>query len=154
MITKLSKEEWEALQTFTYQVEFDWIGLDKIGQLGIFSSVGTGFIPPKSISSFEKYVELCLIIDDMPVVTEVVVNTLIDANFSDWIRYSEKGFFAFDNQGSHDKKNSECYTLITVPKIPITIQSTSFLEQYQSIIPEFDFTFSGDIPFELLAQYK
>jgi hypothetical protein len=71
--------------------------------------------------SFDNYESLRQKIESTPKTTTAIVETREKGNFSDWITYAEKGFFAFDFQDIHrsDKKNQ--YDLIARPARPLKV---------------------------------
>ncbi|MDB5012940.1 MAG: hypothetical protein JWQ25_1142 [Daejeonella sp.] len=148
----MNQETWNAITDRTYDLEFDWFGVDKLGAISMFSSFNRGFIPSKAISSIEKYTELEKLIKELPKITTAKLYTKSDGDFSDWILYSEKGLFSFDYQDAHRETKVNRYDLIAEPQNPLHVYDIQNLNLFMSILPQFDLVFSEDLTFEKLEQ--
>ena len=137
----MDKETWDAIINRSYDLEFDWFGVDILGQIAVFSSFNRGFIPTKAISSLEKYIEFQNVIKALPKKTNVKLCAKNDGDFSDWISYSEKGLYSFDYQDAHRKIKTGCYDLIAKPRKPLSILNIENFKQYLEILPEFELIF-------------
>jgi hypothetical protein len=118
----MTKDTWDNLiKDGAYSQELDWLAVDNKRQLGIFTAVMNAPIPDKVKSSFENYEDLRQRVELTAKTTAAIVVTREKGDFSDWIAYADKGFFAFDFQDIHrtDKKNQ--YDLIAKPTRPLTI---------------------------------
>ena len=152
MTPKIDKEQWTAIMDKTYEVEFDWLGVDKLGQIAMFSSFNKGFIPNLITKSFDKYQQLDITIDSLKIITQAILYTKRKGKFQDWILYSQKGFFAYDYQDAHRDTKLGQYDLISKPANPLTINKTFALAAFNDIIPKFDIIFNTDIAFQTLRK--
>jgi hypothetical protein len=148
MTPKIDTETWEAIINRTLEVEFDWVGVDKLGQLAVFSSFNKAYIPAKVVSSFDKYQQLDKLIDALPHYTVGVLCTARDGQFKDWLSYSSKGLFAYDFQDAHRKPKLGQYDLISKPKEPLTIAKLK--ASVLQAVPFFDLVFDSDLSFDKL----
>lgn len=150
MLPKITQEQWGAIVDNLYEVEFDWVGIDKNLQIGVFSSFNKGFVPKKAISSFEKYQQLGLLIDSLPKNSKAILFTQEKGNFNDWIAYSEQGLYAFDYQDAHRQQKLNRYDLIYMPEKPV--RSTQYKEFgiLKEIIPSFNLSFEDNLTFTTL----
>jgi hypothetical protein len=134
-----------------YSQELDWLAVDNKGQLGVFTAVMDAPIPDKVKSSFENYLDLRERIELTLKTTSAIVTTREKGDFSEWISYADKGFFAFDFQDVHrtDKKNQ--YDLIARPARPLTIDQLHLPSLLADSLAKVDCDFSdGDITTEKL----
>ena len=120
----MNQDTWnDIIENGAYSEELDWFAYDIKGNLGVFTAVMDVPIPKSIGQSFENYIQLNLIIESLPKITSSILVTSEQANFSNWILYSEKGLFAFDFHDVHRKIRKNQYDLITRPLIPIKLQS-------------------------------
>lgn len=146
----MNQEMWDAVINKTYNLEFDWFGIDRIGQISAFSSFNSGFIPSQAILSLQKYSALEKIIKDLPKVSKAKLCTNCKGDFSDFVSYSEKGLFSYDYQDVHRQAKMNCYDLISQPEKPINITNVQGLDCLLEIIPIFDLVFNNNITFQEL----
>ena len=153
MITRrpiLSYEDWTHVSKKTTFIEFYWIGVDNLGQIGIFSSVTVGYIPSKVFSSYEKYIALDRILCALPGFTTAQIITKEPGSMEYWMDFGHKGLFAYDYQDIHRTIKFERYDLIAIHDEAILARSVGQLVELNEIIPTFNLTFSGDILFSQL----
>ena len=150
----MTNEIWNAIKNQSYDLEFDWFGIDKVGQISVFSSFNRGYTPKKAILSQEKYFQLQKLILNLPIITKAITFTNEKGNFSDWISYSEKGLFAFDYQDAHRVNKTDLYDLITKPIKPLLASHIKELNYFIEIIPVFDLIFENNISFEDLKNFE
>lgn len=118
----MNRDTWDNLiKDGEYSQELDWLAVDNKGQLGIFTAVMNAPIPDKVKSSLENYQDLQQRIKFRPKTTSAIVVTREKGNFSDWIAYADKGFFAFDFQDVHRTNKKSQYDLIARPARPLLI---------------------------------
>lgn len=146
----MNNETWNAVRNQSYDLEFDWFGIDKIGQISAFSSFNRAYVPKKAISSLEKYLQLQKLIIDLPNFTTAKIHTTEKGNFSDWISYSEKGIFGFDFHDVHRINKINQYDLITKPNEPLLVSSIDKINYLMDAIPVFNLIFENDISFNVL----
>lgn len=146
----MTNEIWNAIKNQAYDLEFDWFGIDKTGQISVFSSFNRGYVPKKFLLSLEKYLKLQQLILDLPKITTAKIYTQEKGNFSDWISYSEKGIFGFDYQDAHRVDKINQYDLITKPSKSLVVKNIKSISYLMDVIPIFDLTFENDISFEKL----
>jgi len=137
----MDRETWNAVIDKSYDVEFDWFGIDKLGRIAVFSSLNRGFIPEKVTSSFEKFVEFEQQIKRLPKIGSAKIYTKNAGDFSDWKIYAEKGLISFDYQDAHRVEKTNSYDLIAKSKILLSILNIQDLNYFFEILPEFDLDF-------------
>lgn len=152
MLPLINEELWHAIISHSYDIEFDWIGIDNTENLGIFSSFNRGWIPKLTISSFEKYQKLASIINNLPFTTKATQFTSEKGHFRDWIEYSKKGIFAFDYQDIHRTEKFDRYDLISLPKIPIKLNQLNDCDSIIDILPRFNLPFDNNLSFKDLEK--
>lgn len=129
-----------------YSQELDWLAIDNKGQLGIFTSLLNAPIPNNVKSSFENYIDLSHRIDSAPKITSAIVETRERGNFSDWVTYAEKGFFAFDFQDVYRSEKKNQYDLIARPVRPMKIEEFNLPLQLLGSVVKIDCDFDdGDL---------
>jgi hypothetical protein len=154
MMPLITSEQWDVLINKIYNIEFDWVGVDKIGQIAIFSSFNAAYIPEKVLLSFEKYLHLSSAVNNLLDITESIIVTKQIGNFNDWSAYSKKGLYAYDYQDSQRTIKLEQYDLISKPKESLNIQSLGKIDSFIDILPLFNVTFQSDISFHDMKNYK
>ncbi|RYE26631.1 MAG: hypothetical protein EOP45_03595 [Sphingobacteriaceae bacterium] len=150
MTTKIDRETWTAVVNRTYEVEFDWIGIDRLGQIAVFSSFNKGFIPDKALLSFDKYKELDKLIDELPTITEAILCTRIKGDFKEWLSYSAKGLYGYDFQDAHREVRFGQYDLISKPEEPLTVTHIKTCDSVLQVVPFFDLVFGTYLSFNKL----
>lgn len=134
-------------------MEFDYIAIDKLGQIAVFSTFNRGYIPECVTKSFEKFLVLDDYIEQLPKISESILKKgKNETDFQDWIYYASLGLFAYDNQDVHRVEKLNQYDIICQPKVPLKIESTSLINDFEEIIPVFDLIFGEDITFESLQK--
>ena len=149
---KIENELWEVMVNQTYEMEFDWVGMDKIGQVGIFSSFNRGFIPDCVKLSYSKYCDLADLINFLPEVTDSIKVNIGQGILTDWINFSKKGLFGFDYQDAHRVSKLNQYDLMTRPLKALKANELNALVDYKDIIPRFDFVFDNNISFDKMIK--
>lgn len=130
---------------YLYQ-ELDWLAVDNKGQLGIFAASMNAPIPEKVKSSFENYEKLRQRIDLVPKATISILVTPAKGDFSNWIRFAEKGFFAFDFQDVHRTEKKNQYDLIAKPARPLIIDELHLPSMIADSLAKLDCDFAdGDV---------
>ena len=144
-----SDEEWRDLVTQHYPIEFDWIGVDSLNQVGCFSSINCAWTPGKVFSSLEEYSQLANLINSLPEETGSLKYTKSKGQLDSWHSYSRRGLIAFDFQDIHRKHDEQLnqYDLMTLPHIPIYHYSIAGLSDFLHMIPRFNLVFDHDISF-------
>jgi hypothetical protein len=66
MQSSLSQEDWISILNQTYPIEFGWVGVDSNNHVGYFSTFNRGYTPKKVLSSFEAYLGLGELINNLP----------------------------------------------------------------------------------------
>ncbi len=154
MLYNYGKEEWISIINQSYDMEFDYIAIDKIGQIAVFSTFNRGYTPDCVTSSFDKFSALDINIQQLPIISETIFikKDGNENNYSDWKKYSSLGFYAYDNDDVHRTKKSLQYDIIYSPKSPLKIDLKSTIYNFIDIIPFFDLIFGEDIKFEKLEK--
>lgn len=150
MLHQITEEEWNIVRNQSYDIEFDWVGIDNGGNLGVFSSFNRGLIPEKAISSFEKYQALAVLLNDLHPITNAILFTKESGNFKEWLDFSRKGFFTFDYQDIHWDDKLGRYDLIAIPMIPLKLKDVEIIESFMDIVPTFNLSFEANLPFTKL----
>jgi hypothetical protein len=152
MLPDITKEEWIYVRDQTYDIEFDWVGQDIKGHLGIFSSFNRGFVPQIVTESFENYQKVSFFIKRLPNITFSIASPMFGANYEHWFRYARKGLFAFDNQDVHGKEQLNQYELVAKPAEPILFVKTKEYNDVKGFIPTFNLTFENEIDFKTMKE--
>ncbi|MBN9385038.1 MAG: hypothetical protein J0H74_30060 [Chitinophagaceae bacterium] len=154
MESNLNHEDWVAILNQAYPIEFGWIGVDSSNQVGYFSTFNQAYTPKKAVSSFEMYLELAELINNLPEISSSQLYSKEKGWFHNWHFHSRRGLFGYDYEDAHRKQHEQLnrYDLITVPDTSIDFNLISGIERYKPIIPHFDLVFSGNIPFEDLMK--
>lgn len=118
------------------RVEYDWLGVDKNGYIGFFSSAGFGPIPETVIKP-NLSIDLTQEILGLPKCSETESIQLQDRKISEWIEIAERGLFSFDWSF-----NSDSYEMVSWPETPVFFKE--FLKRTDNLIafihlPNLDF---------------
>lgn len=153
MLFNEQNSNWNNIVNQNYDAEFDYIAIDKIGQIAVFSTFNRGYKPTCVTSSLEKFLELDYYLNQLPKISEslYIKTDKNEIDFQDWVDYSSLGLFAYDNQDVYREKKLNQYDIICQPKNPLKIEST-LLENFKEIIPVFNLVFGGDLKFEILEK--
>ena len=144
--------EWEHIINGTYDMEFDYVAIDKTGQLAIFSTFNRGFKPKMVTNSFEVFVELDKLMETLPKLTEAIRKTESEGDYGDWKKYAELGFYSYDNSDVHRTNKLEQYDIIYEPKMPLKMESQTELKKFENIIPRFELVFGKNLKFSELKE--
>ncbi|HEY4112297.1 hypothetical protein [Puia sp.] len=148
----LTFDEWTAVSKQATFIEFDWIGIDNQGKIGVFSSVTVGYIPSKVFYSYESYVVLESVFGDLPKITVAKLATKESGRKDYWVNWAQKGLFAFDNEDVHRNQRLDRYDLIAVPEKALLFDGVPEIGACEDIIPRFNLAFTGDISFSQLKE--
>lgn len=154
MLYNFQKEDWINIINQNSDMEFDYLAIDKIGQIGIFSTFNRGYVPECVTSSFEKFSALNNYIKKLPIASETIFTKKErnEKNYEDWKKYASLGFFAYDNEDVHRTKKLYQYDIIYIPQTPLKLNSKSIIYDFFDIIPVFNLIFGGDIKFANLEK--
>jgi|GEM_PF-1055366 len=154
MESNLYHEDWVDILNQAYPIEFGWIGVDSSNQVGYFSTFNQAYTPKKVLLSFELYLELAELINNLPEISSSQLYTKEKGWFDYWHFHSRRGLIGYDYQDAHRKQHEKLnrYDLITIPGTPIDFDSISGIERYKPIIPRFDLVFSDNILFKDLME--
>ncbi len=144
--------EWNDIVNETYDIEFDYVAVDKNGKLAIFSTFNRGFKPESVTESFEEFLKLDSLMETLPKLTETILRTESEGNYEDWKKYAELGFYAYDNRDVHRTNKLEQYDIIYEPEKPLKLESQTELKRFKNIIPEFDLEFGENLKFAELQK--
>lgn len=148
----LSYEDWIAVSKGANHVEFEWIGIDDLGQIGIFCSVGIGYIPPKVFSSYENYIALDNFLNDRAKSGTAQIVSIESGNKDFWRDWAQKGLFAYDYYDIHRVNRFERYDLVAIPGMPLSIETTPEVTTFERVIPRFNLTFEDNISMAKLKE--
>lgn len=143
----MDKDTWNDMMKHGYlHHEINWLAVDNKGQLGIFTALLEAPLPDKVKSSFENYQDLRQSIELTPKSTSATLVTRQKGNFSDWLAYANKGFFAFDFQDVHRTNKKNQYDLIARPAIPLTVDELHLTSVLMDSLVQIDCDFEdGDV---------
>lgn len=150
----LSFDDWTAVSQNATLVEFDWIGIDSLGQFGVFSSVTVGYKPPKVFSSYELYAGLFNFLLDHQISTTAQIISKEPGAKNFWRDWAQKGLFAYDYDDFHRKEKFDRYDFIAIPDRALLITEIPEIKAFSEIIPRFKFAFDGNISFSQLKGYQ
>ena len=97
--------------------EWDFLAVDKTGQVAVLSSAGYGPIPSAVLASRETVERAVDAVMRLPVTTSAVpTDPERGGNYSDWYDISSRGFYTFDWHVWHGP-----YELIATPAEPLHV---------------------------------
>ena len=116
-------QRWPSSAQDVVGLEFDWFACDETGQLGVFTSAGSGFIPATVFASTEApYNSVIAVLAIKGTVPAIQVFTG-NGRYNDWLDFATRGLFAYDFQDVHrvhaDERHG--YDLIARPSVPISV---------------------------------
>lgn len=154
MESNLHPEDWVEILNQAYPIEFGWIGIDSSNRVSYFSTFNRAYTPKKALLSFELYLELSELINNLPEVSSSQLYSKEKGRFDIWHFHSRRGLIGYDYEDAHRMPGERFnrYDLLTVPDTPIDFNSIPGIEQYKPIIPHFDLIFSSHILFEDLRR--
>jgi hypothetical protein len=143
----MNKETWDdIIKNGAYAQELEWFAVDNKGQLGVFTAIMNAPIPNNVKSSFEIYCDLKQYFEKAAKTTSGILTTKERGNFIDWIKYAEKGFFAFDFYDVHRVETQNQYDLIARPITPLTVERLHLPSTLESSLAKLDCDFGdGDL---------
>jgi hypothetical protein len=97
--------------------ELDWLAVDRIGNVGLFSSGGWGPVPAVVAEHFGDVSAAIDSIRGLPVLGECAEAPTGDGDYSFWIDPARKGIFGFDWGPTTDGP----FVRLTIPSHPIRI---------------------------------
>ena len=136
----------------SYDLEFDWFGIDKNHQVAIFSTFNRGYIPRDFFNSLGEFQKLQSIINSLSLNSQAKQITKYVGDFSDWLRYSTKGLYAYDYQDIHRSTKMNEYDIISIPEKPLLLLENLELKNMMPVLPKFNLIFGENISFENLKQ--
>jgi hypothetical protein len=141
---------WKCITNPEYEMEFDYIGIDILGQVALFSTFNTGFIPDCVIRSRALYNDLATFLETLTVSSDALKIETKEGQYDEWEEYARKGIFAYDNENIHSTNNVDRYHLIYKLLKPINISGLSGLQNFKTIIPSFNLEFKDSLTFDEL----
>jgi hypothetical protein len=128
-------------------IEFDWLGLDRQGQVAIFTTAGYGAVPEivnLHLAEVDGAIEQ---VAHLPVVgsADRIDTPTADGDYSDWFAYSAIGFYAYDWHMWHGP-----YRRLCSPSVPIEVADLppGLRQAAQYAIFELSFSNTTAIPME------
>jgi hypothetical protein len=154
MESNLYPEDWVDILNQSYPIEFGWIGVDSYNHVGYFSTFNRAYTPKRVLTSFEQYLELAELINNLPEISSSQLYSKEKGRFDGWHYHSRRGLIGYDYQDAHRNLHERLnrYDLLTVPGTPIDFDSIPAIEQYKPIIPRFHLIFNSNILFEDLRR--
>ena len=125
-------------------VEFDWFGIDRDGNLGAFSTFNRGYIPQLVKSSRIEYLELLTEIENLPFRFKAQLITEEKGRYDDWLEYSQQGFIGFDYRDVHRTVKTGMYDLISKPEKLVNISEVAINSKLIEKMPKFNLSFNQD----------
>ncbi len=107
---------WEARsEEWTFRgVEFDWLGCDEVGCVGLFSTAGAGYPPIAFMLDKEAHDRaIKAILALPPSTTATSVPRVGEGLTNTWKLVAERGLFAYDSD-----PNGGPYRLVAAPAVP------------------------------------
>jgi len=150
--TNLSHKDYALVAAKLTLIEFDWFAIDKLGQVAVFSSVTSGYIPEKVFSSYETFAGLTSLLNALPRFANVQIVTKELGGMDLWLEWSQRGLYAYDYIDVHRTMKFDRYDLIAVPEQPLLKKVIAQIEQFKEVIPTFNLIFSSDIQFSQLIK--
>ena len=142
---------WDDIVNQTYDIEFDYLAFDCKNQIGVFSTFNRAYTPSCVTKSFEQFMLLDKFLESLTQYSGTVYakQDNKETNYNDWQKYSELGFFAYDNQDVHRPFGKELmqFDIIYKPIKPIFSTQLLELNKFSEIIPKFSLTFGNDLKF-------
>ena len=156
MLFSRDTSTWKDIVNQTYDIEFDYIAIDKHFQIAVLSTFNRAYTPSCVTKSFDLFLLLDHFIDTLSKSTNAVYARQDNKgkNFNDWQTYGELGFFAYDNQDVHrlNEKELKQFDIIYKPITPLLSTQLVGLNKFSEIIPRFNLTFGENIKFEDLRR--
>jgi len=111
-------------------------------------------MPKKILTSYEKYIELAELINNLPEIGSSALYIKAKGSFRSWHYLSRRGLVGYDYWDIHRKEADRLsrYDLITIPSTPTSYESIAGLKAFEDIIPRFRLDFRRDIPFKDLQE--
>lgn len=143
---------WQSIKNQDDQLEFDWLGIDSLGQLAVFSNFNSGFTPACVTNSMILYNELVEFIDKLEKTSPAIGVAMVHANYNDWKEFAKKGLLGYDNENVHATIKPNRYHLLYKPAKPINAKDYSELKKFEPIIPVFKIEFKDYMTFDELKE--
>lgn len=147
-----NEEIWQSIIDQNGQMEFDWLGIDKYGQIAIFSNLNSGFTPNCVTNSMTLYNELVSFIESLEKTSEAIKVAKGNGIYDEWEEFAQKGILGYDIEDVHSVYNPDRYHLLYKPTISINAKDYSDLEKFEPIIPVFNIEFKDFLTFDELKQ--
>jgi hypothetical protein len=124
--------------------EFDWLGVDQIGHVAVFTTAGYGPVPEivnLHLNDIDSAIEDLRHLP-MTGTAQQAVKPASAGNYTDWYTYSAQGLYAYDWKTWHGP-----YIRLSVPAVPIAIESLppSMQAAARYALFELDFTQASQI---------
>ncbi len=145
-----NEKAWKVIVDQSDAVEFDWYGVDRIGNLAAFSTFGRGVMPQCCKQSREDYNRLYDLVSALPLSSESELVFEGTGKYDDWIAYSRQGLFGYDYQDAHRRIPHGQFDLITRPITPLAIDKLQLEPDLLRLIPFVNVEFGLDptLPFD------
>ena len=140
------EEAWAIASKKSRLIEFDWFAIDDIGQLGAFSSFGTGPSPRLVFESRPRFNRLLLAIARLDNSVEWTIEEPAYGDTSSWEAYAKRGLFAFDNANAHAIEPRNTYRPVAWPCRPLRLVQSSIPRELWSALPRLDCVFEPGAP--------
>ena len=80
--------------------EFDWVAIDAVEEVALFSTAGRGPVPETALRHSEFFEQVFDKLRDWPNVSEAQPTSSFTHDISDWIAVAQKGIYAYDWRGT------------------------------------------------------
>jgi hypothetical protein len=150
----LTREVWSEIALYgAYALELDWFAFDREKNLAILTAAANAPIPVKLFASYDRFIKIRAVIDSLPKLT--IAETTKEKGYSldTWVKYAEKGLFAFDYYDEHKADKQGQYDLIVRPQNPLKLEDINIDKDLLRSFIEIDcLFFDGDIKLDLIPK--
>ena len=121
-------------------IEFDWLGVDRRGQVAVFTTSGYGAVPVDvnvHVNDVDRAIDH---LHRMPVIggADHIVVPASHGNYADWYTYSAQGFYAYDWDLWHGP-----YLRLAAPTVPLAFSKLPGDMQPIARYATFEIAFAG-----------
>ncbi|MBK8252960.1 MAG: hypothetical protein IPK82_09855 [Polyangiaceae bacterium] len=113
-MVSVTKKSRMSIQGF----EFDWLGVDEVGCVALFSTAGAGYVPEPVFTDTQALEGAIDAVLALPKSTEATFAPIIRADLiNTWQLVAERGLYAYDCD-----PNGGPYELVAAPTVPSRIE--------------------------------
>jgi hypothetical protein len=110
------------MDPYPHGLDYAWLAVDAVGQLGIFTNAGIGPIPASVLADRKTADRAESLVEGLP--DRGSCEMLVSLPWPDYfVALGRRGLFAYDWQDVHRKANrTHCYEMLARPAIPVFIE--------------------------------